>query len=84
VIRVEGRDVARDAYRVSIEEDGRRIRGLVPEALLGGSLAARPSHQTAHEALAAKARPIRAALLARAEGRAPRPPYDAIRLRGED
>jgi hypothetical protein len=84
VIRVEGRDVGLDAYRVSVEAGGRRLAGLVPEALLGASMDARLSHQFAHEALAARARPIRAALLALAQGRTPRAPYDAIRLRGED
>jgi hypothetical protein len=80
VITVEGVDMAAGAYRVSVEEEGRRIRGLVPEALLGGTLAGRPSHQCAHEKLAAHARPIRAALLARAEGRRPRSPWDGVTL----
>ena len=82
VIRVEGIDLAAGAYRVALTFGDRTIRGLVPEHLLGGTEVARPSHQTAHERLAGNARPIAKALRERAEGRRPRPPWDAVRVIG--
>ena len=82
MIEVEGVDLAAGAYRVVLSDGERVIRGLVPEHLLGATEAARPSHQTAHEALAERARPIAEALRARAEGREPRAPWDAIEVRG--
>ena len=78
MIRVEGVDTAAGAYRVALP-DG--TRGLVPCRLIGGEGAA---HQTAHEALAARAKPITAALRTLAAGGAPRPPYDTLTLTGTE
>ena len=81
-MRVEGVDMAAGAYRIAVQRDGRTVRALVPEHLLGGG-AARPSHQTAHEALARQARPLCAAIDELAAGRTPRPPYETLTLAGE-
>ena len=82
-MRVEGIDMAAGAYRVAIEKEGRTLHGLVPETLLGGTDAARPSHQTAHEALARHSAAIERAMLDLSGGKRPRPPYDVVTLTGE-
>ena len=76
-IRVEGVDRALDAYCIACTDGDRTLRALVPQALIGGAAA---PHQTAHEALARHARPILRAMRARAEGRTPRAPWDALTL----
>ena len=82
-MRVEGIDMAAGAYRVAFESRDRTLRGLVPEALLGGADAARPSHQTAHEALARHSAAIELAIRTLSDGGRPRPPYDVVTLTGE-
>ena len=82
-MRVEGIDMAAGAYRVAVEREGLTLRGLVPEALLGGTGMARPSHQTAHEALARHAAAIERAMWTQSDGGRPKPPYDAVTLTGE-
>ena len=79
-MRVEGIDAAAGAYRVTIDGAGRTLTGLVPEALLCGTGTSRPSHQSAHEALARHAVHIERALRMLANGDRPRPPYDAVTL----
>ena len=79
-MRVEGIDMTAGAYRVAIDADGRTVRGLVPEALLGGTGEARPSHQTAHEALARHVAAIERAMKTLSDGGQPKPPYDAVTL----
>ncbi len=81
-MRVEGLDPAAGAYRIAVERGGRTVRALVPEHLLGGA-DVRPSHQTAHEALAQRALAIGAAIDDLGAGRTPRPPYDTLTLCGE-
>ncbi len=82
MIRVEGVDVFGGAYRIAVERPGRTLRALVPEALLGGG-SGRPSHQTAHEALARRSRDLTAAIDDLGAGRTPRAPYDTLTLCGE-
>ena len=85
-MEVLGRDAAREAYRVAVETGGRRLEGLVPEALIRGDPArpGAPRHQTAHDWLAAHRGRIAAALLAREEGRAMPPAMDGVRLAEEE
>ena len=82
MIQVEGIDLAAGAYRVALSDGDRTIRGLVPEPLLGGTEGVRPSHQGAHEAMAGHPRPVAEALRARAAGREPKAPWNAIEVIG--
>ena len=81
-MRVEGVDMAAGACRVAIEDGDRTLRGLVPEALLGGG-ASRPGHRTAHEALPRQSSALTRALRERSAGRVPRPTYDVVTLRDD-
>ena len=81
-MRVEGVDMAAGACRVAIEDGDRTLRGLAPDALLGGG-ALRPGHRADHEALARQPAALTRALRERSAGRVPRPPYDVVTLRDD-
>ena len=84
-LEIHGRDVAEGAYRVSTTAgNGRRIAGLVPEAMMGGARTiGAPRHQFAYEWLAQNRARIEAALCAKAEGRPVRAPFDRVMLAQE-
>ncbi|MFW2543538.1 hypothetical protein ACN2XU_12905 [Primorskyibacter sp. 2E107] len=76
-VEVQGRDPAREAYRIETDAG----RAYVPEYLIGGLRPGdRPSHQDAYEWIAAHRKALAAAVAARANGQTPRPPYDALTL----
>ena len=73
-------------YRVSFEDGGRTIRGLVPEAVIAAELGLppRPPHGAVYEWIATNRTKIETALRALADGRGPaRPPFDALALAEE-
>ena len=76
------------AYRVSFEAGGRRIRGLVPEALVAETLglagAARPEHFDVYSWIAAHRTNIETALLKMSQGDSRvKKPYDLLSLEEE-
>ena len=73
----------RGAYRISFEQDGRTIRGLVPEALVTATLgqSGRPAHFDVYTWIAAHRAKIETALTQMSHGeRRIRPPYDLLSL----
>ena len=73
-------------YRVSFEDGGRTLRGLVPEAVVAAEmgLPPRPPHGAVYDWIATNRTKIEAALRALADGTAkPRPPFDALALAEE-
>ncbi len=77
-VEVQGRDVAREAYRIETDAG----RALVPECLMASSLrpGTRPSHQEAYEWIAAHRTALARAVDRLARGIRPRPPYDLLTL----
>ncbi|SMX36697.1 hypothetical protein [Maliponia aquimaris] len=77
-VEVQGRDVAREAYRIATDAG----RAWVPECLMQGGLrpGGRPSHQEAYEWIAAHRTALARAIDDLARGRTPRPPYDLVTL----
>ena len=77
-VEVQGRDVAREAYRIATG-DG---RAYVPECLMQSGLrpGARPSHQEAYEWIAAHRAALARSVAQLARGETPRPPYDLVTL----
>ena len=70
-MEVLGRDSAREAYRVAVDGTGRRIVGLIPDAVISRNmrLTGGRGHQTAYEWLSRNSRDIETALHALREGR---------------
>ena len=77
-MRVTGRITAREAYRVEVERGGATLRGVVPEALMGEAPFGAPRHQPAYIWLSDNEKQIADALVARAVGRTPPAPFDAV------
>lgn len=77
-VEVQGRDVAREAYRIATDEG----RAYVPECLMqsGWRPGERPTHQDAYEWIAAHRTSLAQAVARLAAGRAPRPPFDLVTL----
>ncbi|MFZ7090434.1 hypothetical protein [Primorskyibacter sp. 2E233] len=76
-VEVQGRDVAREAYRIATEAG----RAYVPECLMEGLRPnERPSHQEAYEWIAAHRTGLRDAVARLARGQTPRKPYDILSL----
>jgi hypothetical protein len=82
---VLGRDSAREATRVAIGGPGRRLVGLVPDALIveGVRLTGGHGHRTAYDWIAAHVREIEDTLRTRAAGGRPKAPFDRIVLEEE-
>ncbi|KUF08880.1 hypothetical protein [Pseudoponticoccus marisrubri] len=76
-VEVQGRDPAREAYRVQTASG----QAWVPECLMGGLRPGdRPSHQEAYEWIAAHRAGIARAVALLARGRTPPRPYDILDL----
>ena len=74
------------AYRVSFEDGGRVIRGLVPEAAVALELGLppRPPHGAVYDWIGKNRRRIEQTLIALADGKGPaRPPFDTLALSEE-
>ncbi|MBF9031897.1 hypothetical protein HKCCE3408_15970 [Rhodobacterales bacterium HKCCE3408] len=74
------------AYRVSFTADGRRIDGLIPEAVVASEmgLPPRPPHGAVYFWIAKNQGRIEQTLIALTEGNArPKPPFDALALAEE-
>jgi hypothetical protein len=81
-MQVGGYDQERAAWRVTVEADGRRLSGWVPEALVSADRT-RPPHEDVYRWLDRHAGRIDRALRDRAAGRPVAPPFDRLSL-GED
>ena len=86
-MEVHGIDMHKGAYRVSFEGGGRRIRGLVPEALVAetlGQTGTRPEHFDVYTWIAQHRQNIETALvkMAQGDGRVKKP-YDLLSLEEE-
>ena len=79
-MEVLGVDREMDAYRIAVDHDGRRLCGLVPEALMGWG---RAPHHVAYEWIARRERALRSALIDLDAGRTPPAPYDTMTLSGD-
>lgn len=82
-MEVHGVDLMQAAYRVSFDQDGRTIRGLVPESMISDWLrrSGRPAHRDAYEYIAAHRKQIQTALAALDRGEAGgRAPFDQLAL----
>ncbi|MGP6085585.1 hypothetical protein [Antarctobacter jejuensis] len=77
-VEVQGRDVAREAYRIATDAG----RAYVPESLMqtGWRPGARPSHQEAYEWIAAHRGALSTAVQSLARGQRPRAPFDIVTL----
>ncbi|WGW02526.1 hypothetical protein [Tropicibacter oceani] len=76
-VAVQGRDAAREAYRIETDAG----RAYVPECLIEGLRpGARPSHQEAYEWIAAHRARLASAVTDLAQGKTPRAPYDILTL----
>ena len=85
-MEVHGIDMQREAYRVSFESEGRKIRGLVPEALVAETLGqtGRPAHFDVYTWIASHRPKIETALLKMSQGDSRVPaPYDLLSLEEE-
>jgi hypothetical protein len=82
---VLGKNKTAEAYRVSVEIDGRAVVGLVPDAFLTSEYGtgARVSHTEAYEWIAANRHDLTDAIRARLAGQQPRAPYRAVVLEQE-
>ena len=84
-MEVLGRDAANEAYRVAINHGGRRVVGLLPEAIMArGPLTGGHGHATAYDWIARHRREIETTLktLADETGR-PSAPFNAIVLESD-
>ena len=82
-MEVHGIDPATRGYRVSFQDEGRTIRGLVPETLVVDWLrrAGTPSHGSAYEYIAAHRKEIEKNLIKMTNGdRKIGAPYDRLSL----
>ncbi|MXQ07625.1 hypothetical protein GQ651_07180 [Alphaproteobacteria bacterium GH1-50] len=80
--------MSKGAYRVSFEAGGRRIRGLVPEALVAETLglpnATRPEHFDVYSWIAHHRKNIESALVKMSQGdNRVKKPYDLLSLEEE-
>ncbi len=76
-VEVQGRDAAREAYRIRTASGA----ALVPECLMQGLRPGdRPSHQEAYEWIAAHRSQLAAAVAALSRGATPRSPYHLLSL----
>jgi hypothetical protein len=84
-MEVLGRDAAKGAYRVAIEYGGRRVVGLLPEAVMAcGALTGGQGHATAYDWIARHEREIETTLKTMANGTGrPRAPFDSMVLAEE-
>lgn len=80
-VEVQGRDPAREAYRLCIRVQDATVRAWLPECLIPSLRpGSRPSHQEAYEWIAAHRRALRRAIEELAQGGTPRRPYDILTL----
>jgi hypothetical protein len=84
-MEVLGRDAAKGAYRVAIEHGGRRVIGLLPEAVIARrTLTGGHGHATAYDWIARHEREIETTLKTMADGTGrPKAPFDAMVLAEE-
>jgi hypothetical protein len=84
-MEVLGRDAANEAYRIAIDHGGRRVVGLLPEAVMArGPLVGGHGHATAYDWIARHRREIETTLKTLADGTGrPKAPFDAMVLAEE-
>jgi hypothetical protein len=82
MMRVLGRDSAREAYRLGLRIGDRDVVALIPETLLSAAYGrtGRVPHQAAYEWIEAEAGPLARAIERLHAGARPRAPFDQITL----
>jgi hypothetical protein len=82
MMRVLGKTMSGEAYRLGLRIDGTDIVALIPEALLSAAhgQTARVAHQAAYEWIERRATPLARAIRDLHTGARPRAPYDQITL----